>query len=423
MRNKTMIAQVNRTLVLARRSAPLGRRLGGVVVRLCLLLGMCVPGFAQVNSYGLSPSSGSAAPGTFVQFTVSGADYYDDWTSTNDYLAFFVLPASAGSPSTATSNACMVEFQPQTWTTFLLSYDGNPVQVAGQGGIPSTTPLHSNQCTVSLATATHQRVGAGFTVTFQVSFTSSFVGQTNLWVGVDYQSSWSWYQGGTFTVLPISVTVGPAGAPVYSSLTQQFIATVANDSSNSGVTWSASAGSITQPGLYTAPATSSEQTATVTATSVADNTKSGSASVTLLPAVAWYNSGWAERKPVAANSSKVNTATHSTTALANFPMLVSVTDPDLIYTANGGKVANDRGSDIVFTAIDGVTPLNYEIEYYNPATGQLIAWVKIPSLSATASTVIYEYFGNPSAPAPALSWAQGAWDSNFMGVWHLSQIW
>jgi len=357
-----------------------------------------------------------------VQFTVNVDDFYDEWATVNDYLLFFISPTSVGSPSTGTWNGCLLEIQAQTRTTFLMSTNGQTT--AGQGAIPSATPLSNQDCTVSLATATYAQVGEGLSVTgVQVSFTSSFVGQKNLWVGVYDDSSFTWYDAGTYTVVPISVTVSPAWAPVYSSLTQQFSDTVANDSSNSGVTWSASSGSISTSGLYTAPATSSEQTVTVTATSVADTTRSGTASATLLPAAAWYSTGWANRKPVAVNPSKVNTATHSTAPLTNFPVLIGVTDPDLIYTGNGGKVANIRGNDITFTAIDGVTPVNYEIEYYNPSTGQLIAWVKLPSLSPTASTVIYEYFGNPSATAPASSLAQGAWDSNFMGVWHLGQIW
>ena len=49
------------------------------------------------------------------------------------------------------------------------------------------------------------------------------------------------------------------------------------------VTWSATSGSISNTGLYQAPAVSANTTATVTATSAADPTKSGSASVTITP--------------------------------------------------------------------------------------------------------------------------------------------
>jgi hypothetical protein len=86
---------------------------------------------------------------------------------------------------------------------------------------------------------------------------------------------------------PVSVTVTPASATLTQSQTQSFSATVTN-TGNTAVTWSLSpvVGSITAAGLYTAPASiASSQTVTVTATSVADPTKSVTASVTLTPPV------------------------------------------------------------------------------------------------------------------------------------------
>ena len=73
---------------------------------------------------------------------------------------------------------------------------------------------------------------------------------------------------------------------------QQFTATVTSagntavSSASTAVTWSftPAVGSLSNSGLYTAPVTiSSQQTVTVTATSVADSTKSASAKVTLQP--------------------------------------------------------------------------------------------------------------------------------------------
>ena len=64
--------------------------------------------------------------------------------------------------------------------------------------------------------------------------------------------------------------------------TQIFTATVTNDSANAGVTWTASAGTITTGGLYTAPAPVTTTSATVTATSKTDTTKSASVAVPLI---------------------------------------------------------------------------------------------------------------------------------------------
>jgi hypothetical protein len=99
-------------------------------------------------------------------------------------------------------------------------------------------------------------------------------------------------------------------------------------------------------------------------------------------------------------------------------MLFSLTDPSLQATSFGGSVGKPDGTDILFTASDGVTKLNHEIESYNAATGQLAAWVNLPALSGTADTVIYVYFGNAAASDQQNK--AGVWDSNFAGVWHMS---
>ena len=128
----------------------------------------------------------------------------------------------------------------------------------------------------------------------------------------------------------------------------------------------------------------------------------------------WYNTGWSDRTAITIHHTKVS----GSSSLSNFPVLVSVTNASLATVANGGNVGLTNGSDILFTASDGATKLNHEIEQYNPATGQLIAWVQVPSLSAAADTVIYIYYGN--AAASNQQNASAVWDSNYMGVWHLA---
>jgi hypothetical protein len=74
-----------------------------------------------------------------------------------------------------------------------------------------------------------------------------------------------------------SVTISPGTASSITTGTLPFTATVAGTSSNKSVTWKAALGTITSTGYYTAPAKAG--TDTVTATSSADPTKSGTASV------------------------------------------------------------------------------------------------------------------------------------------------
>lgn len=78
----------------------------------------------------------------------------------------------------------------------------------------------------------------------------------------------------------VSVTISPATATVASSGTQQFQATVTN-ASNSNVTWKVSVGSMSSGALYTAPAVTANTAVLVTATSVADSTKSATANISI----------------------------------------------------------------------------------------------------------------------------------------------
>ena len=89
-------------------------------------------------------------------------------------------------------------------------------------------------------------------------------------------------------ITSVSVTCAPS--IVASGQTSTCSATVSGTGPFSpAVTWSASAGSINASGLFTAPPFSSITPVTVTATSAQDNTRSGSATVTVNPAATAHN--------------------------------------------------------------------------------------------------------------------------------------
>jgi hypothetical protein len=114
----------------------------------------------------------------------------------------------------------------------------------------------------------------------------SYAESCNLGTGpTQYYCARNFDPAGTLTVAnpSVSVSVSPATVSLASAQQQQFSATVTG-SANTSVTWSMnpSVGSLTSSGLYTAPYTiSAGQTVTVTATSAADPSKSGSASASL----------------------------------------------------------------------------------------------------------------------------------------------
>jgi len=81
--------------------------------------------------------------------------------------------------------------------------------------------------------------------------------------------------------LIVGITLSPGSTTVNSGSTAQFQASVTN-TSNTTVNWTASAGTVSSSGLYTAPAVKANSTAVITATSSADSTKSATANISLI---------------------------------------------------------------------------------------------------------------------------------------------
>jgi Peptidase family C25/Propeptide_C25/Domain of unknown function (DUF2341) len=120
------------------------------------------------------------------------------------------------------------------------------------------------------------------------------------------------------------------------------------------------------------------------------------------------------RKPITIDHTKVLCG-----SMTDFPVLIKITgDNNLKTTANGGHVTNSNGYDIIFRDSDGTTTLDHEIEQYNGSTGDLIAWVRIPTLTNTADKVIYMYYGN-SGITSATANPAGVWGTSYNAVYHL----
>ena len=81
----------------------------------------------------------------------------------------------------------------------------------------------------------------------------------------------------------VQVAITPTAATVPSTGTQQFSASVSGTASK-GVTWSASAGTVTSNGAFVAPAVTQNTIVYVKATSIVDLTKTATASVTVTAA-------------------------------------------------------------------------------------------------------------------------------------------
>lgn len=104
--------------------------------------------------------------------------------------------------------------------------------------------------------------------------------------------------------------------------------------------------------------------------------------------------------------------------LINFPLYIQITDPELRSVSNGGHIENINGYDITFTTPDCITQLPFQIEDYNPVTGNLIVWVQISALSPINNTAFFMYYGNSGITTNPSS--SSTWEAQYDGVWHMN---
>ena len=121
----------------------------------------------------------------------------------------------------------------------------------------------------------------------------------------------------------------------------------------------------------------------------------------------WYNAEWGYRMKITIDHTKVQ-ANHE-----NFPVLIHIDSSDANFWGHCASAG-----EIVFTQSDGATKLKREIEKFDHANDNLLAWVKIPLMVSDADLDIYIYYGNAGASETDDT---ETWDNNYKGVWHLEE--
>jgi len=122
----------------------------------------------------------------------------------------------------------------------------------------------------------------------------------------------------------------------------------------------------------------------------------------------WYDYDWQYKKTITIDHTKVDDD------LTDFPVLINL-DSDAQLAAN----AQADGDDIFFTLSNDSTKLSHEIETYVTGTGQLVAWVKIPTLADLTDTEIYMYYGNGTCASQEN--ITDVWDSSTKAVFHFNE--
>ncbi len=121
------------------------------------------------------------------------------------------------------------------------------------------------------------------------------------------------------------------------------------------------------------------------------------------------NGGWDMRRKITFDNSS------AAGNLPNFPVLVKLDNTRIDYS----KTQNS-GQDIRFVdPSDPTTVLPHEIETWNES-GTSYVWVKVPQIDAgSTSDYIWMYYDNPTVSDGQD--ATNVWESDFKGVWHLSE--
>lgn len=124
--------------------------------------------------------------------------------------------------------------------------------------------------------------------------------------------------------------------------------------------------------------------------------------------------GYSYRKTITIDHTKVS----GSADLTNLRFLYKVTDADMRSLTNGGHVQSDLGWDIRFELSDG-TKLSHELMYYVNTTGEMVVWIKIPTVSYTTDSIIYVYYGKTGLSATEADIA-GVWTSSWRLVAHFN---
>ena len=200
----------------------------------------------------------------------------DNWTSSSDYFAIYLLPSSGPS-------VCSIYYYPAQRSVAIPTSDGNALI---SGTLGTSGNITNASCSVAL-TGTYSQNSQGYlaTVNLPVTINGSAAGQSATFYV--FEGLYQLFSLGTVNFVSGNISMTPANATLSATQTTQFSATVTNQSS-SAVDWSVSPalGTISAAGLYTAPVTvSGQQTVTVTATSHVNPALSAWATVTLVQGI------------------------------------------------------------------------------------------------------------------------------------------
>jgi biopolymer transport protein ExbB len=126
----------------------------------------------------------------------------------------------------------------------------------------------------------------------------------------------------------------------------------------------------------------------------------------------WWNDDWSYRKPITLDTT--GKGANITQAAGRMPLLVRLHPGNFQFDG-----ISKTGNDLRFIGSDGKTPLNYQIESFDPVMGVAQIWLDVPDLPNNGQQTIWMYYGNNKAPA--LSSGPASFDADYTLVYHFDE--
>ncbi|AOY97535.1 biopolymer transporter ExbB (plasmid) [Cupriavidus sp. USMAA2-4] len=125
-------------------------------------------------------------------------------------------------------------------------------------------------------------------------------------------------------------------------------------------------------------------------------------------ALAWWQQDWSYRKPMAVDTTPNGAGIAE--PLGRMPVLVRLHAGNFQFDG-----VQDKGGDLRFVAADDKTPLNAQVEQFDPLLGMALVWVDMPAVAGSARQDFWMYYGNAKA-APAAG--TSPFDADYTAVLH-----
>jgi biopolymer transport protein ExbB len=126
----------------------------------------------------------------------------------------------------------------------------------------------------------------------------------------------------------------------------------------------------------------------------------------------WWNDDWSYRKPITLDTT--SKGANIADSAGRMPLLIRLHPGNFQFDG-----VSKTGNDLRFIGSDGKTPLNYQIESFDPVMGVAQIWLDVTDLPANGQQTIWMYYGNNKAPT--MSSGPASFDADYTLVYHFDE--